>query len=444
MVKNMINKKKIIVLFLFVFSLSMIMGSVNATTLNPSDNVKTIVESAVSGSVINLNPNNGEFNLNSEIEIENKVITIKSSSSSKNAIINLNKKSRAFYIGTDGKLTLINVTIKNGMVNKANRNSQHLEGGAIRNWGTLTLTGCTFIQNTASTGGAICDSGTLTLSDCTFTQNTASGSGGAIYSEILTAKNCNFNGNNAKEGGAIKATEKTTLTSCTFTKNTASSQGGAIYSNWYGVSLTINTGTFTQNTATQGGAIYIHGDFQNAPFGSVLTVNKCTFTQNSAIGFGGILYNSYLATFTGCTFIKNTGSAGDHNGAFYKDNPNCVTNLNGCTFSTGTTGNTVANTAKSDLKITKITKKGNTRYVFVKNIGKKSAGKNTLGVYIGKTLIKKVSVKAIGIGKTLKVTVAIPKKYATKKFNNQFKTFKVDIKNVVKESNKNNNSFKAK
>lgn len=59
-------------------------------------------------------------------------------------------------------------------------------------------------------------------------------------------------------------------------------------------------------------------------------------------------------------------------------------------------------------------------------------------------MIKKVTVKSIKAGKTFKVKVVIPKKYRTKKYTNNVKTFKVDIKNLVKEINEKNNFFKAK
>jgi hypothetical protein len=93
----------------------------------------------------------------------------------------------------------------------------------------------------------------------------------------------------------------------------------------------------------------------------------------------------------------------------------------------------------ADLTITKITKKGNTHTVFIKNIGKKSAGSSYLGVLNGKNLIKKANVKAIGIGKTIQVKVTLDKKYSTK-----LKTFKVDYYNKIKENNKNNNIKIAK
>ncbi|MCL2115241.1 MAG: right-handed parallel beta-helix repeat-containing protein [Methanobrevibacter sp.] len=93
----------------------------------------------------------------------------------------------------------------------------------------------------------------------------------------------------------------------------------------------------------------------------------------------------------------------------------------------------------ADLKITKITKSGNTHRVYIKNIGKKAAGKSILGVYDGKKLIKKVNVKTIAKGKTLELKVPIAAKY-----KNRIKTFKTDYNNKIKESNDNNNVLKAK
>jgi len=94
---------------------------------------------------------------------------------------------------------------------------------------------------------------------------------------------------------------------------------------------------------------------------------------------------------------------------------------------------------KADLKISKIAKNGNTHRVYIKNVGKKTAGKSYLGIYDGKTLVKRVTVKSIGIGKTIEVKVSLAQKY-----KNKIKTFKADYTNVVKESNEKNNIFKSK
>lgn len=95
--------------------------------------------------------------------------------------------------------------------------------------------------------------------------------------------------------------------------------------------------------------------------------------------------------------------------------------------------------AKPDLKVAKIKRKGKYRYVYIKNIGKAKAKANKLGIYIGKKWIKTVKVKAIKAGKSIRIKVFIPKKYRAK-----VKTFKVDIKNKVKESREKNNARKSR
>ena len=67
-----------------------------------------------------------------------------------------------------------------------------------------------------------------------------------------------------------------------------------------------------------------------------------------------------------------------------------------------------------DLRISKVSKKGNTHTAFIKNIDKKNTPKRVLGIYDGKKLIKKVNVKAIGKGKTVQVKVTLAKKFKIK------------------------------
>ena len=93
----------------------------------------------------------------------------------------------------------------------------------------------------------------------------------------------------------------------------------------------------------------------------------------------------------------------------------------------------------ADLTITMMYKKDNTYSAYIQNIGKKTAEKNKLSIYDGKKLIKQVNVKSIKAGKGTEVKFSIPKKY-----KNKVKTFKVNSTNKIKESNKNNNKFRAK
>ena len=101
--------------------------------------------------------------------------------------------------------------------------------------------------------------------------------------------------------------------------------------------------------------------------------------------------------------------------------------------------NTGVNAQKADLKITKITKKGNFHYITVKNLGKKTAGKNKLGIYVGKNKIKTLNVKSLDSGKSTTIKVLLPKKH-----RNVMKSFKADIFNVITEISKKNNVLKAR
>ena len=202
------------------------------------------------------------------------------------------------------------------------------------------------------------------------------------------------------------------MSACSFTNNQGSR--GAIdnrHSN-----LTVKGSTFTNNRATyHGGAIYNTG---------ILKLNTVTFKNNIVNGVYNAIYNDGgSVTKTGVTITPTDGiKVGSAN-----DPPN-------------KNPNTPASTKKADLKITKITKKGNYRYVTIKNIGKKATAKKFyLGVYVGKKLIKKVLVKILGVGKSATIKVLIAKKYKAK-----LKTFKADSTNSIIESNEKNNSLKTR
>jgi predicted outer membrane repeat protein len=78
--------------------------------------------------------------------------------------------------------------------------------GAISNAGTLTITNCNFLNNSASvSGGAIYNTGTLVVTNSTFTGNSAGTSGGAIANAggTLIVTNSSFFDNSAGSGGAL-------------------------------------------------------------------------------------------------------------------------------------------------------------------------------------------------------------------------------------------------
>jgi len=438
------------------------LGTVNADdqtiTTSSSGGLKTAINDVGIGQTVYMESGVYSGNDNNGIII-NKSLTIQGKGN--NVVIDAKGTNRIFTIESGASVTLKNLKLINGNApngyagaifnnksylvindciftnNQANTGSKSgisytsdpsKGGGAIYNFGgTLTISGSTFSNNQAkhiqpiydSMGGAIYnDGGTLIISGSIFSNNQAKVNGGAIYNNnLLTISGSTFSNNQANSGGGFYAKD--------------TSRGGAIYNN--GNTLTIGSSTFSNNQAkSDGGAIY-------ATVNSEIKIDKTTFSNNivtSTNTYNAIYYTGTKLSKTGVTISPTEGTKVNAG----TTNPGGANNPSG----TSNQGNGTLTIKLADLKITKITKKGSYRYVFVKNIGKAAAGKNTLGVYIGKRLIKKVSVKSIGIGKTLKVTVAIPKKYMTKKYKNKVKTFKVDIKNVVKESNKKNNSFKVK
>ncbi len=266
-----------------------------------------------------------------------------------------------------GTVTIRDITFING------NETGYGSGGAIGNYGSLTLTNCKFENNTAKNGGAIVNGKNLTITNCDFTSNTApTGAGGAIQSDgnltikdstfksnrgywdagsiymsgtdtlaILTITGCNFENNDCRNGagsngGAIMCTDaNSTITNCIF-KNNSADRGGAIYSNFV-ENMTITDSKFENNSADDGGAVYnevstiaitnsnFKGNIAFDGYGGAIsnncgisTINGCIFTNNSAYR-GGAIYNRETdLNITGCNFQNNT--AIDNGGAIYGRN----------------------------------------------------------------------------------------------------------------------------
>ena len=255
---------------------------------------------------------------------------------------------RIFIINGGVTVHLYNLTLQNGKYNGGDM----FCGGAIINSGTLTITNCTFTNNTASVtdfacqGGAIWNDGTLTVIDSTFTKNTANaaGFGGAIYnSGTLLVNNSIFQDNyntwslwmfGVKIGGSggaiynsgtLKVIGSTfthnygdygvggaicneggnlTITGSTFTSNKVYfGKGGAIYNSGFlnvtGSTFTSNGGSGTDEHPVRGGAIYNEG---------TLIATSTTFFNNYVYGSGGAIWNSGTLNVTSNTFTENTAS----------------------------------------------------------------------------------------------------------------------------------------
>ena len=201
------------------------------------------------------------------------------------------------------------------------------DAGAIGNNGDLTLTGCTFTSNSASSAGAVMNTGTMNITGCTFTGNNATNEvGGAILNTgLLNINDSTFTGNTADDdgeaGGAIFNEGGTiNIKNSTFTSNTADLSGGAIYSYNEGV-LNIADSVFSSNYAQAGGALVNRGnstitntifDRNRAEDGGAIinnqnmTITSSTFTGNQADMFGGAISNRHNLTVHFSRLVGNT------------------------------------------------------------------------------------------------------------------------------------------
>jgi uncharacterized repeat protein (TIGR01451 family)/CSLREA domain-containing protein len=272
-----------------------------------------------------------------------------------------NQIDRVFDVGPNAsaQLTLSNVTVQNG---KASGNGGGIrvnggstlsasavdfsgntafgaaEGGGLHVAGsaTATLTNVSFSGNAAGSGGAV--SGTLgqvIVTHGTFTNNVGGNFGGAIYAQTQLNDVTVSNNQTRGLGGGIYGAGN--WTNVTLTGNTADRGGGAYYlgGTWTNVnvtgnsattegggvsqvSLTMNGGSFSNNTAPSGGAI-------EGRFGPVWQLTNVTLENNSAARGGAINSDAPLAL----TNVAVTGNAAtEYGGGIGATNSITASNVN--------------------------------------------------------------------------------------------------------------------
>jgi CSLREA domain-containing protein len=218
-----------------------------------------------------------------------------------------NNQDRVFVVG---QIFSRNLSLVVGISGLTISGGNQTYGAGLLNFGTLTVSNTNFANNTAgaSGGGGIYNVGALTLSSCTFSGNAVSNLGAGaglenISSGTVNLTNCVFiansaggSGANASSGAGIANSGSMTVSNSTFSSNSAASDGGAIYNDG---TLTISTTTFSNNAVlADGGAIRS---------GGVLTISSSTFSGNSAASVGGALDSSDTTLLvTNCTFANNT------------------------------------------------------------------------------------------------------------------------------------------
>ena len=223
----------------------------------------------------------------------NKDITI----DGKGHTIDAKNLGRIFSIGEGFTVTLTNATLINGRA---------VEGGAIYNDGSLTLSDVKLSDNAAdSYGGAVFNNGELVVSDSVFDSNDIVNRGSASvdyggaaiynwYDGTLTVSGSNFTNNirNYKNGdnlvGAITTIGNATVIGSNFVNN--SGRWGGALSVMGGESssatnfIDIDGTKFVNNSALYGGAMFV--------WGSNYSISNSVFDNNSAFGKGNMTPNN--------------------------------------------------------------------------------------------------------------------------------------------------------
>lgn len=215
-------------------------------------------------------------------------------------------------------------------------------GGAIESNGKVTISGGTFQANTAEKGGAIYidKAGSLAITGGTFGAgadvtdvaaakilgNVASYRGGVLYiadgrtsTETVSISNAHFGYNKASNNKGVSSgvmyvgsNAKVDITNTIFNNNIIEytgnatdnvSYGGVMYIN--GSEVTITDSTISGSSAMRGGAIYAHGAE------TVLTLNGGTYNNNTATIHAGLVYNN-LGTLTINQSEKGAGTFTNH------------------------------------------------------------------------------------------------------------------------------------
>ena len=235
-------------------------------------------------------------------------------------------------------------TIINGGTFEGNKAAGY--GGAVINYGKLTVNDGTFKDNEAKNGGAIssiASNSELTVNGGTFENNKSTDKwGGAIVAKnIVSVKNATFDGNVSGNGGAIFAydADNAAIENCTFKNNSVTNEntvkhGGALFVNG-GKDVSVKSNTFIKNTAQDGGALHITG------VEGVIEDN--TFEGNFADRFASAFHlKDSSVTITSNTF-KNNGKNEDKvtsAGTFMVESVknNGTIEANGNTFENNTAG----------------------------------------------------------------------------------------------------------
>ena len=231
----------------------------------------------------------------------------------KNSLItnNIAESQGGFVHNEEGSITLINSSLIN---------NQAARGGTIYNhFGEIVIDNCKFINNSCGKngqlGGAIKNWGSATITNSIFDGNNGASEGGAIYNFYapLTIKNCTFTNNTATSGQAIENIQykynpyTVTITESVFRNNgiTNTEKEGKMNINYNTIINSTIAGENIDNSNNWWGSNNITGINTTSWIIATISTNPSTLIQNSK----GTLYislNNIYNNLTKTTTSKNT------------------------------------------------------------------------------------------------------------------------------------------
>ena len=199
----------------------------------------------------------------------------------------------------------------------------HLTGGGDQIGRALLVTNSTlrlkrsyfesFQSSGSNKGGAIyCFRSVISVTECTFVNNTAT-SGGALYaegnSELIIVNSMFFNQNPQLNCQYRDRISNLTIDlsngfpKCdTFNERSVCSSGGVI--SVIESNVSVHLSTFVDNIASYGGTVYCHK-------GAVVNISNSNFTFNTATVYGGVMYQRDCnVQIIGSNFNDNSGGLG--------------------------------------------------------------------------------------------------------------------------------------
>ncbi len=157
----------------------------------------------------------------------------------------------AMLVERGGAATVIDTRFTDNRTNQS--------GGAIRNFGSLTIKHSSFADNTVSLfdGGAVASEGALlTIEESTFERNFAGRRGGGVWTSgsVLNMTRATVKNNQAITGAGLFVNGPSTVVGSTISDNRASDQGGGVFTSITGP-VAIRDSLIKANTAVNGAGI---------------------------------------------------------------------------------------------------------------------------------------------------------------------------------------------